>query len=307
MQDILIENISKTYRQGFGANRGLRALDNLTLAVQRGEIFSLIGPNGAGKTTLVRILLGFLRKDSGTAFILGQNITGPNGRKSVGYLPENVFCPPHLTPIEFLTAWGCFGGSSLGHARRQAGDLLERLGLAERSASRIGEFSKGMMLRLGLAQALTGDPQVLILDEPTDGLDATSRIHFREVLQELRGREKTILMNSHLLSEVERISDRVGILVLGKLRLLNNVGNIAQRLEEYCVTFESESSAVVDGLRATYEVAQMQSGWVVNVHTTTELERLLGYLRERNANVRAVDQKKISLEDVFVQISKGSA
>lgn len=302
---IRLDNITKCFRTGWPRKHTFAALRDVTFSVNQGEVFSMIGPNGAGKTTLVRLLLGFIRSDSGEAEVMNKPVRDASVRAFIGYLPENVGCPPYLTPRQFLTAWGCFGGLSFGNAKRQAGVVLDRVSLCDRGNSRIGEFSKGMMLRLGLAQALIANPDILILDEPTDGLDAEGRILFRSLLTDLRSSGKTILMNSHLLSEVERISDRIGILRKGELVKVDKLENLIERSQQYVVTFQTQSTQLLEELRQSFALQQRDDRWSVRTGSANGLEQFLGKLRNANATILSIDQDKKSLEDAFLSIAVG--
>jgi len=303
MAPIRFNNICKTFRTGWFGRRRKSALKDVTFSVHPGEIFSIIGPNGAGKTTLLRILLGFIRSDSGDAHIMDLPATDASARVSVGYLPEVLECPAYLTPRQFLIAWGSFGGLTLRSAQLKAETVLELVSLGERKNARIGEFSKGMKLRLGLAQALLGDPEILVLDEPTDGLDAEGRILFRNLLLERRQAGKTILMNSHLLSEVEQISDRVGMLKDGVMVRVDNLENIVKRTGQFRVSFRVDAGQPPEVLKNGSAVEKKEDRWIARVNGASELEHLLGELTAMGATVIAIDQDRMSLEDLFVSVT----
>ncbi|MEL7371589.1 MAG: ABC transporter ATP-binding protein [Myxococcota bacterium] len=212
MNDALdVEGLRKVYGSWWGAGR--TALDGVSLSVPRGAMFGLIGPNGAGKTTFIKLLLGIIRPTAGQVRIMGKDPSKPRSRRKVGYLPERLYVPPAFTLEEFLYSVARLKGVAAADALTQ----MERVGLADERRTRVGRFSKGMRQRAGLAAALTGQPDLLILDEPTDGIDPLGRKAVRLILRDERSRGATVLLNSHLLDETERLCDRIAILDRGRL------------------------------------------------------------------------------------------
>ncbi|HUB08113.1 MAG TPA: ABC transporter ATP-binding protein [Myxococcales bacterium] len=206
--------LSKTYRRLL-ARSGQRALVEVNLAVARGDAFGLIGPNGAGKTTFIKLLLGIAHPSAGSARLFGASPRDPAARARVGYLPERLDLPAAWTPLAFLRSVGRL--KAVASPEAEARHQLERVGMAQDAARKMGAFSKGMRQRVGLASALMGAPELLVLDEPTDGLDPLGRVAVREILAAELARGATLFLNSHLLAETERICRRVGILSAGRL------------------------------------------------------------------------------------------
>jgi ABC-2 type transport system ATP-binding protein len=201
-------------RKQYGA---LTAVDGINLSVDAGEVFGFLGPNGAGKTTTVKMLLGLVAPSAGEARVLGCRPGDPAAMRRIGFLPEHFRFPPWLTAYNFLDTHGQLYGMSAAERRKRIPGLLERVGLGGRARSRLGEFSKGMQQRVGLAQALLNEPALIFLDEPTSGLDPVGRYEVREIIRELRQRGVTVFLNSHFLSEVEVTCDRVAIVKRGRL------------------------------------------------------------------------------------------
>ena len=204
------------------------AVDDVTYTVKKGESFALLGPNGAGKTTVVRMLLGFSHPTDGTITIDGQLAGRPESRKKVGYLAELIRIPPYLSGQEFLLRHAAFCGLSGSRAKEAVGEILERVGMAGKEKKKASAYSKGMTQRIGLGAALLGDPEILVLDEPVSGLDPPGMRDVRIILEEFKKRGNTIILNSHLLSEVERICDTAAIMNNGRVMTKGSISNIVR-------------------------------------------------------------------------------
>lgn len=231
---ITIQGISKEFKEGIAGKR-VKALEDLNLEIKQGEVFGFLGPNGAGKSTTIKILLNLIYSDTGKAEIGGKDVRNPESRKIVGYLPENPYFYDYLTADELL--W--FGGKTAGMAskaiRERSDFLINKVGLQSARKRPLRTYSKGMFQRAGLALALIHDPDVIILDEPMSGLDPIGRKMVGDLLIELKGMGKTVFFSSHILNDIERFSDRAGIIIGGKLRLVDTLSNLlsdGKNLEE---------------------------------------------------------------------------
>jgi ABC-2 type transport system ATP-binding protein len=225
---IEVVQLSKSYREGLLFPRTHAALKEVSLQVQRGEVFGLLGPNGAGKTTLIKVLLGILHPTRGTAQVLKLPAGSKAARRKIGYLPENLVFPRHHTGRSALYFYGRLSEMTDSQIAAREKELFELVSLKGRENEAVRRYSKGMRQRLGLAQAMLHDPDLLILDEPTDGLDPMGRSQIREVLEKLKQRGKTVFLNSHILQEVELICDRVAIMALGKLRGIGTIDGLVR-------------------------------------------------------------------------------
>ena len=227
MKDLAIETrgLEKTYRDFWGRPRA-HALRGLDLAVRSGEVFGLLGPNGSGKSTTMKLILGLLRPTRGTATVLGARPDDVRAKARIGYLPEESPFYPHLTAEETLAFYGRLFSLPGAEIRRRSADLLRLVGLERDRHRRVGVFSKGMLRRIGLAQALINEPSLLILDEPTAGMDPLGAREFKDLILDLKKAGKTVVLSSHLLGEVEDICDRVAVLHQGSLLALGELSTL---------------------------------------------------------------------------------
>jgi ABC-2 type transport system ATP-binding protein len=219
------KKISKEFKEGVGSKR-VKALVNLDLEIQEGEVFGFLGPNGAGKSTAIKILLNLIFPDNGAAFILGKDAGTVDVRKFVGYLPENPYFYDYLTAEELLWFGGKTSGLDKKEIKTRSESLLNKVNLLHARKRPLRTYSKGMLQRAGLALALIHDPQVVILDEPMSGLDPIGRKMVGDLIVELKGQGKTVFFSSHILTDIERFCDRVGIIIDGRLRLVDTLGNL---------------------------------------------------------------------------------
>ena len=223
---VACRDLTKTYRDGWFGRKKVLALQGVSFEVRPGEIFGLLGPNGAGKTTLIKVLLGICRKTGGDASVLGSKAGARAARRRIGYLPEGHRLPRHLTANTALDYYGGLSGLSAAEVKAKRGDLLDLVGLAKWGPTNVRKFSKGMQQRLGLAQAMLHDPDLLILDEPTDGVDPVGRADVRRVLNRLKDRGKTVFLNSHLLQVLEMVCDRAAIMGNGRVMKLGALDDL---------------------------------------------------------------------------------
>ncbi|MBL8843919.1 MAG: ABC transporter ATP-binding protein [Planctomycetes bacterium] len=297
MSAIVAEAVSKTYRSG------VRALREVSLSVERGEIFGLLGPNGAGKTTLVKVLLDIVRPSRGRTALLGTSSRQTASRQRVGYLPEDHRFPDYHTAESALLFYAGLSGLSPRAARPRAAALLAEVGLADSTHSKVRGFSKGMKQRLGLAQALIADPEVLFLDEPTDGIDPVGRAHVRTLLEAERAKGRTIFLNSHLLSEVEQLCDRVGILRDGELVRVGTIEQLTQSERTLQVTLSQPAGdALLGELSRAFgpATAAGERGVEIALERDEQIDAVIDFLRARGLGVRGLAQKRQSLEAVFL-------
>jgi ABC-2 type transport system ATP-binding protein len=295
-----IRDVHKTYAGN------VRALRGVQLRTGRGEVFGLLGPNGAGKSTLVKILLTIVRPDRAGGTLLGEPIGRRSALARVGYLPENIRVPAHLTGAQALTFYAALAKVPGPERARRAATWLERLGLGPWTAKRVGSYSKGMLQRLGIAQALMNDPDLVFLDEPTDGLDPLGRRDVRELLIELRKAGKTVFINSHILSELEMVCDRVAILVAGQVAREGTVADLTRAT----VTYRIRISGDLAPARADVERSGGRidgAAIVVDGDDTHAMNAIIDALRRRGALIQSVVPERFSLEDVFVQAVEARA
>ncbi len=302
------EGLGKTYRVGFLA-RKVRAVVDLSFEVRAGEIFGLLGPNGAGKTTALKIVLGFVKPSAGRAFIAGERAGTVASRRHLGYLPENPALYEFLRGDEYLVFAGRLAGLSARDARAGAKRLLERVGLAGRADRPIRKFSKGMVQRLALAQALVGDPRIVILDEPMSGLDPIGRKDVRDLILQLREEGRTVLFSTHILSDVEAICDRVGILVEGRLTdcgaLADLVDPGARAVE---LVLENARPELLQGLqRDGTRVLQRDRSTVLTFTDESRARAALAEAVSSGATVVSLTPHRRSLEELFVSRARGKA
>ncbi len=306
MPIIEIENLTKDYDVGFWRKRKVRALDGLTLFVERGEIFGFLGANGAGKTTTLKLLMSLLFPTAGTARILGYNIADVSVHQHIGYLPENPYFYDYLTAQEFLDYCGQIFGYQRAIRKKQTNELLTRVGLEEKNwTTQLRKFSKGMLQRVGLAQALINDPQVVFLDEPMSGLDPVGRREVRDLIASLRIEGKTVFMCSHILSDIEVLCDRIAILKQGRLAHLGQLDELRLRNGETnhveIVATGTDETLLRNFLpdRKHFKITPTAVGVRIQVTNESEVDCVLAALRRVDGKLVSVQPIRQSLEDLF--------
>jgi ABC-2 type transport system ATP-binding protein len=274
---------------------------DVSLEVGRGEVVGLLGPNGAGKTTVIKMLLGLARPDAGEAMLLGRPAGDPTARTRVGYLPELFRYQPWLSAAEVVTLHVRLSGLDVHDDARR--EVLSLVGLAERAGDRVGGFSKGMQQRLGLAVALVAGPELVVLDEPTSALDPLGRVDVRDIVLELKARGVAVLLNSHLIGEVERVCDRVVILDGGRVAASGTLAELLGQ-RELRLHLTEVSPAVEARLAATGAVDRLGDWFTValSVDDGTVVPSLVGDLVTLGARVHAVEPARISLEERLLGI-----
>ena len=306
---IRTESLSKTYSSGLFNRETVHALRDMSLTVRRGEIFGLLGPNGAGKTTLLKLLLGIAWPTTGRATLFGRATHDPQAREAVGYLPEKHRFPDFLTSDQMLHLYGRLSGVANADREARIPELLEQVDMTEWRHTKLKKFSKGMMQRVGLAQALLNEPELIFLDEPTDGVDPVGRREIRDILLWLHDQGKTIFLNSHLLSEVEKVCTRVAILNQGELVREGTIDELTATERVYELHTTRIPDAVLhqlgDRLRkgepfetSTPPIVQYR----LQVEGRADLNAVLDRLRSANVDLEAVQPLRRSLEDYFIDV-----
>lgn len=288
-------NLRKNYRR-------IQALKGVSLSVEKGEIYGLLGQNGAGKSTLVKILLGIVRRTEGEAFLLGQPIGDSAARKRVGYLPEDHRFPEYHSGFSLLTFYAGLYGVNRNDRVKKIHEMLELVGLKGRMHSKIRTYSKGMKQRLGLAQAMFHDPDAIILDEPTDGVDPVGRREIRVIMQQLKERGITIFLNSHLLGEVELICDRVAILARGEMVREGDIATLTKQKGHYQVGLADGEKLPQDELaKKGYAIRADGIHWEIGMQDGQSIDPVIDLIRDRGLKLRHLLEKRQSLEDLFME------
>src|SRR5437588_11852319 len=289
------ESITKEYR-GWLNNRGLRALDDFSLTVETGEIFGFLGPNGAGKSTAIHLEMGLMRPTGGQGRMLGAPLGHSATRRRVGFPAENVALY-HRPAEKLIRFYGAVNGMDGAHLAKRTRNVLQIVGLQEHVRRNIGKFSRGMLQRAGLAQALVNDPELLILDEPTSALDPLARVMVRELLLSARNHGKTIFLSSHLLSEVELVCDRVAVLHRGKLVRLGRTADLLQ---------SSERTEIISrGIAATALAGSFAQNGIVRFSVPAADQRLaLERAWRLGGEIVSVNPVRRSLEEVFLEVTR---
>jgi ABC-2 type transport system ATP-binding protein len=280
----------------------IEALRGVSLIVERGQIFGLLGQNGAGKTTLIKILLGITRLTDGSARLLDEPAGATRVRSRIGYLPEDHHFPDYHTGASLLDFYGSLLEVPRTERRKRIPDVLELVGLKGRMSYKIRTYSKGMKQRLGIAQAIFHNPEIIFLDEPTDGVDPVGRREIRAIMQQLKEEGKTIFLNSHLLGEVELICDRVAILQQGEVVREGPVGELTHVQNRFILGLAPGQTLPREELQKQgYTVNPSGEMWEIGLRDGQSIDPVIDLLRGRGLNLRHLVEKRQTLEELFVQ------
>ena len=303
MPAVEISNLTKDYEVGFWRKRKVRALDGLSLTVEAGQIFGFLGANGAGKTTTLKLLMRLIYPTAGSARILGQDIGDVSMHARIGYLPENPYFYDYLSPREFLDYCGQLFGLAKAERKRRTEALLTRVNLDGKSWNgQLRKLSKGMLQRVGLAQALVNDPEIVFLDEPMSGLDPVGRREVRDLIASLRTEGKTVFMCSHILSDIEVLCDSVAILKNGKLAHAGSLEQLRARQGSLIevIAAGADEAMLKRNLKDGAQVLADAGGLRIHIKDEKELDAVIAALRSANGKVVSVQPVRQSLEDLFV-------
>jgi ABC-2 type transport system ATP-binding protein len=307
-----INDLTKDYEVGFVRKRKVRALDSLSLTVNQGEIFGFLGANGAGKTTTLKLLMSLIFPTAGSARILGSDIADVSMHSRIGYLPENPYFYDYLTALEFLNYCGQIFGYSKSARNLRSKDLLTRVRLDESKwNTQLRKFSKGMLQRVGLAQALVNDPEVVFLDEPMSGLDPIGRREVRDLIASLRQEGKTVFMCSHILSDIEVLCDRVAILRGGRLAQVGSLEELRQKTAGRNQVEVVLSGVAEETLRRelpggnAFLLTSTPAGLRLELRDERDVDSVIAALRKTGGKLVSVQPLKQSLEELFLESGAG--
>ena len=301
------EQLSKIFRVGFWGKR-VTAVDGLNLEVRRGEVFGFLGPNGAGKTTTLKMLMGLIYPTSGQARLFGRDLSDPLAKARLGFLPESPYFYDYLTSREFLGFYGHLFGLWGAVLDKRIDELLELVGMTHAKDLQLRKFSKGMLQRIGVAQALINDPELVVLDEPMSGLDPIGRKEVRDLILRLKDSGKTVLFSSHILHDAEVLCDRVAMILKGRLVACGRVTDLLDQGASHQVELVVDrlTSEGLDHLRPLTDKVVMQGDLVLVVlKSQQQVEGALEIIRAAKARLVSLNPQKGSLEDLFIREVEG--
>lgn len=303
-----IENLSKDYEKGFLRKTKVRALDGLSLQVRGGQIFGFLGGNGAGKTTTIKLLMGLIFPTEGSAMILGSEISDVAMRRRIGYCPENPYFYDYLTANELMDYFGQLFGYGEAERKQKADELLTAVGLAEKDRKRqLRKYSKGMLQRVGLAQSLINEPEIVFLDEPMSGLDPVGRREIRELIAGLRDKGTTVFMSTHILSDIEALCDEVAILRGGRLAASGKLDELLTSDDASSILEINIQGVDFDAIRDQIEfiagasIRPKPNGANIQVMDESDIEAVLQITRAEGGRLTSIQPVKQSLEELFVR------
>jgi ABC-2 type transport system ATP-binding protein len=306
MSDLAIKTVNLTKRySGLWSKQAVDAVKNLNLEVYRGEIFGFLGPNGAGKTTTIKVLLGIIYPTEGEAYVLGQPAGDPKNHYRISYLPETPYFYDYMTGREILTFYAKLFGIAEPERSKRVNELLDRVGLSRAADQTLRTYSKGMLQRIGLAQCLINDPELLILDEPTAGLDPIAHIDIRDMILELRNQGKTLFISSHQLSDVERVCDRVAILKKGVMVQLGRIEELLAGGHVEVIADKVPDNAVEPIRQLGGKVSLHDGRLIVEQPDNGSVDRVIDIVRAAGGHIVSVKPYRRSLEDLFVETIQG--
>ncbi len=299
---IEIKNLTVEYQTGLFRKPG-RGVNNLTFSVERGILFGFLGPNGAGKTTTMKVLTGLLPPTSGEVLIIGRDITDPETRSRIGFMPEKPYFYEYLTAMETLGFYGALFNMDQTEIRKRGGELLEKAGLKEVDDVRVGEYSKGMRQRLGFAQALLNDPAVIFLDEPLSGLDPIGRSDMKNIMREEREKGKTVFYSSHILSDVEDTCDEVALLNKGHLLKKGPIAEILSTGDAGVdITFKYTGDSDHQAWEDLKPEELTKDMYRVHIRDRNESASVISSLSQMGMEIQSVLPSKRDLETFFVEV-----
>jgi len=298
MKALEITGLKKSFRSNF-LLKTYRVLKDISIQAEKGEIYGLLGPNGAGKTTTIKCIIGLIFPDAGQILINGRPSTALEIRRLTGFLPENPYFYDYLTAGEFLYFTGTLFALPARIIRQRSRELMERVGLAGQEKLKLRKFSKGMIQRIGLAQALMQDPDFLILDEPFSGLDPIGRKELREIIQSLKERGKTIFFSSHILQDVEMMADRVGIILNGRTiregKLSELISHSVRYYEIVCDRIQEKKLAAIHP-----GAIQRNSQFIITVEEEARINPVMASIIRLGGRIQSLQPIKMTLEDIFI-------
>ncbi len=303
MEVIVIENLVKEFRTGF-MRRPFFALKGVSMSVEKGEIFGFVGPNGAGKSTTIKIIMDILRPTSGRVNVFGKQPSDISWRNKVGFLPENPYFYDYLKGRELLYFYARLLSIPSSFLNERISFLLNLVGLREAGGVPLRNYSKGMLQRIGIAQALLSDPELLILDEPMSGLDPVGRIEIKELLLKLKRLGKTIFFSTHILSDAEMLCDRIAIIVKGSVK---RIGSLDELLMQKGIGFEIVAEGLTDvpiinNFRGNYELKKEGERWIFTTGDEKVAEGIVHYVISHGGRLISFGRQRMKLEEVFVEV-----